>query len=126
MQYATAIALGLALLPASPASSGVQSGEVTAGLGETARLGRVTVRPIAVVEDSRCPRDVMCVHAGRLLLRARISGVRRDVVLTLREPYRLPGGGTLTLVSAAPDRWQSAPPPGTDRTWRFGFRRAGR
>jgi len=36
----------------------------------------------------------------------------------------LPGGGTLTLVAALPERWHN-PPPGTGRgpAARFGFRR---
>lgn len=121
MSFSSAIALGLALLVASPSASGGAAHEASVGLGETARLGRVTVRPIEVVEDSRCPADVLCVWAGRLRLRVAISGVRGDAVLTLREPYRVPGRGTLTLVSVAPDRWRSEPPPGTDPTWRFGF-----
>jgi hypothetical protein len=124
MQMMATLVFGL--LAAAPAAPAGVHADATATLGETVRLGRVTVRPIAVVEDSRCPRDVLCVHAGRLLLRARISGVRRDAVLTLHQPYRLPGGSTLTLVSVAPDRWQSAPPPGSDATWRFGFRQARR
>lgn len=99
-------------------------GTATAKLGQTARLGDVTVRPIAVIEDSRCPRDVECVWAGRLRLQAAVSGVRGETELTLRQPFALPSGGTLTLVAAMPERWQT-PPAGAPRgpASEFVFRR---
>lgn len=100
------------------------AGTATARLGQTVRLGDLTVRPIAVIEDSRCPRDVACVWAGRLRLRAAISGVPGAAELILREPFGLPRGGTLTLVAATPERWQN-PPTGTPRgpASEFVFRR---
>lgn len=112
--------------PEAPADrSGAETpGTVTVQLGETARLGDIRVRPIAVIEDSRCPRDVTCVWAGRLRLKAAISAVPGEAVLTLSEPFALPGGGRLTLVAAAPEPWH-APPPGveTGAATRFAFRR---
>ena len=69
-----------------------------------------TVTPLAIVEDSRCPPDVMCVWAGRLVVQARFeyAGEREDVVMLLHETKRVPGG-MLTLNSAAP-------PPGAGDT----------
>jgi len=112
-----------ACAPVAPATDGPASDVVFARLGETARLGDITVRPVAVAEDSRCPRDATCVWAGRLRLRAAIAGVAGEPELTLGEAYRL-RSGTLTLVSAMPERWQD-PPPGTEHgpANRFGFRR---
>ena len=83
----------------------------TAPLGGTARLGGVAVRPLALIEDSRCPPDVTCIWAGRLRLKAAVSGVAGEAELVLGTPFALPGGGTLTLVAA--------PRPAT----RFTFRR---
>jgi hypothetical protein len=99
-------------------------GVATAGIGGAARLGDVVVRPLAVLEDSRCPRDVTCVWAGRLRLSAAISTVPGTSELVLGQRFALPGGGAIILVSAAPERWQ-VPPPGTDprAAPRFGFRR---
>lgn len=96
---------------------------VTARLGGSANVAGVTVRPLAVVEDSRCPADVTCVWAGRLRLRVAISGVAGEPVLTLGEAYAL-RRGTLTLVSALPAPAHN-PPPGAERgpATRFGFRR---
>jgi hypothetical protein len=116
----------LALLAgcAAPAATGDASpdrapGTVEARLGGTARLGGVSVRPIAVIEDSRCPSDVACVWAGRLRLRAVVSGVG-EAELILGQPLALPGGGSLTLVSALPAP-RHRPPSGP--ATRFAFRR---
>jgi hypothetical protein len=109
---------------AACATAAPPSAVVTAGIGGTARLGDVTVRPIAVIEDSRCPRDVACVWAGRLRLSAAISGVPGTSELTLGELFALPRGGAILLVSATPERWQVRPPGTNPRAApRFGFRR---
>jgi hypothetical protein len=98
-------------------------GVVEARLGETVRLGDLSVRPIAVLEDSRCPSDVQCVWAGRLRLRTVISGVG-ETELILGQPFALPGGGTLTLVAAAPAPRHRPPPDAqTGPAMRFAFRR---
>jgi hypothetical protein len=114
-----------AAAPDAPVSELPGSGTVQARLGETMRLGNLTVRPIAVLEDSRCPRDVECVWAGRLRLRTAVSGVGvGETELILSQAFALPGGGSLTLVAAAPERLQR-PPPGTETgpATRFTFRR---
>jgi hypothetical protein len=109
---------------AACATAGAPSDVVTAGIGGTARLGEVTVRPIAVIEDSRCPRDVTCVWAGRLRLSASISGVPGTSELTLGQRFALPRGGAILLVSATPER-RRIPTPGSNprAAPRFGFRR---
>jgi hypothetical protein len=52
-----------------PANSGP-----TAGLNQVATIDGIRIRPIEVVEDSRCPANVQCVWAGRLIVRARMNG----------------------------------------------------
>jgi hypothetical protein len=110
--------------PQAPPEPAPAPGVVLAGLGETARLGDVTVRPIAVLKDSRCPQDVECVWAGRLRLSAVISGMAGISELTLGQRFALPGGGAILLVTGRPEPWQT-PPPGTNPNAppRFGFRR---
>jgi hypothetical protein len=112
-----------AAVPEAPAGEAVAPGAVEVRLGGTARLGDLEVRPIAVVEDSRCPRDVECVWAGRLRLRAAVSGVG-ETELILGQPFALPGGGSLILVAAMPAPVHR-PPPGTEAgpATRFTFRR---
>jgi hypothetical protein len=77
----------------------------TARIGQAVRLGLVTVRPLQVLEDSRCPVNVQCVQAGRLRLRAEIAPPSggRERTLTLGEPHQV-AGGTLVLEDARPRR----------------------
>ena len=102
------------------------AGTVTARLGEEVRLGDVRIRPVAVLEDSRCPVDVTCVWAGRIRLRVAVIGAG-DLVMELNQPVSAPGGRRLTLVAVAPPRW-ATPPPGVDpdAPQRFAFRLSGR
>lgn len=110
-------ALALAACATLPAATGP-----VATIGETATVGGLRVRPVEVVEDSRCPTNVTCVWAGRLILRAEVAkrGFRQTRNLILGEAQEVPGG-KLTLVSAEPGRLageQPAPPP-TRFTFKF-------
>ena len=82
------------------------TGTPTAGLHETANVGSWTIRPIAVIEDSRCPKNVQCVWAGRLVLRTLTNaGAGADILeLTLGEPLKMGNAGYLTLVDAQPTK----------------------
>ena len=92
----------------------------TAGLGQIAVVNGLRIRPIEVVDDSRCPAAVNCVWAGRLTVRARMNGPGwtqiRDFELGVAQAvdrYRV------TLVAAEPEK---AAPGGIDpRAYRFTF-----
>ena len=90
----------------------------TASLNEVANLDGLTVRPLAVIEDSRCPAQVQCVWAGRVRIRAEVSGdgIRE---LTLGEPVTV-SSGTLTLVDVRPGK--RAPEAIAPRAYQFTFR----
>lgn len=47
-------------------------GEVTLALGEAAVFEGLTVTPLRVVEDSRCPADVQCIQAGTVRVQVEI------------------------------------------------------
>ena len=110
-------ALALAACATLPAATGP-----TATIGEIATVDGFRVRPIEVVEDSRCPTNVACVWAGRLILRAEVSkrGFRQTRNLILGEAQEVPGG-QLTLVSAEPGKLagEQPPPPPTRFTFKF-------
>jgi hypothetical protein len=91
-----------------------------AGLGQVAYTNGLRVRPVQVIEDSRCPVLVRCVWAGRLVLRAEVIGgswrEMRD--LELGKPQHI-ADGNLTLVSLTPQK--AAPGEVDPRAYRFTF-----
>jgi hypothetical protein len=91
----------------------------TAPLGEVANLDGITVRPLEVVEDSRCPALVRCIWAGRVRIRADISGTGTRE-LTLGEPATV-SGGTLTLVDVRPGKRAPGTIPSRDYQFTFTF-----
>ena len=63
---------------------------LTLHIGDTRSVHGLTVTFAAVLSDSRCPLDVVCVHAGDAVAEFRI-GTRRDtdrVELWLRDPEK--------------------------------------
>ena len=100
------------------------SGVAAAGIGQQADLGGgLLIRPLAVIEDSRCPNNAQCSWAGRLRLRADVSG--DEVELTLGQPA-LTAHGSVLLAVVSPGPWTQWPTNelGGKPAYRFGFRRA--
>jgi hypothetical protein len=98
-------------------------GVIAAGIGETADLGNgLRVRPLEVLEDSRCPQNARCVWAGRMRLRVAIEGVGERDIEDNETGLRTPRG-SFALVAISPGTWTDWPesqrPP-----YRFGFRRS--
>ena len=92
----------------------------TAGIGQIATTNGLRVRPLAIVEDSRCPINAVCVWAGRLVVRSEVIGgswrQTRDLELGKPQPI---ADGQLTLTTAAPSKVAGAE---TDpRSYRFTF-----
>ena len=91
----------VAPLPVSSAAS------ATIGFGAMAMLNGVRIRPLAVVEDSRCAINVRCVWAGRLVLAVEIDQRGGSETLrtnmTLGQPLATTDG-TLILVDAGPPK----------------------
>jgi hypothetical protein len=118
-----------AVLPLALALAGCASvpgpARPTAALGQVAVVDGVRVRPLAIIEDSRCPINVVCVWAGRIVVRTEIrgSGVpeTRDLELGKLQPI---AGGTLTLTAAepAPLAGTRIPPSAYRFTYSFGDR----
>lgn len=55
-----------AIIPQSAQTQPVSQDLV--GLGQTANVGALSLRPETVVEDSRCPINARCVWAGRVIV----------------------------------------------------------
>ncbi|WP_184554181.1 hypothetical protein [Xanthomonas arboricola] len=88
-------------------------------LGDIAAVDGPKVRPDRVIEDSRCPADVQCIHAGRLIVRATVmgGGWSKQLDLTLGIPVPV-ADGMLTLINATPVPIAGA----SARAARFSFR----
>ena len=112
-----AVALG-GCATVSPAEPGP-----TASLGELAYTNGLRVRPLEVVEDSRCPVLVRCVWAGRVrvmtLIELRGGSEELRTTLTLGEPLPV-ADGSLTLVAVEPQK--AAPGEIKPDDYRFTFR----
>ncbi|MCA8885482.1 MAG: hypothetical protein KDA35_02595, partial [Hyphomonadaceae bacterium] len=98
-------------------------GVVAVGIGETADLGNgLRVRPLEVLEDSRCPQNARCVWAGRLRLRVNIEGVGAREIEDNSDAVQTPRGA-FSLVAVSPGSWTDWP-EGAKPPYRFGFHRA--
>jgi hypothetical protein len=99
-----------------------EPGIVAAGIGETADLGGgLRVRPLEVLEDSRCPQNARCVWAGRLRLRIAVDGAGEHEVIA-GEGQVQTAHGAFELVAVSPGPWTDW--PADQRTpYRFGFKR---
>ena len=111
----------LGLFLAACATAAPPSASPTARLGQYAFIDGLRIRPIRVVEDSRCPSNVQCVWAGRLVVETEISG-RALHRLELGKPEAVAvAGGTITLIAAEPAKLAGAEIP--RGTYRFTFQR---
>jgi hypothetical protein len=91
------------------------------GIGATARVGGIAITPLAVLEDSRCPRDVTCIWAGRVLIRARIDAEGRSSIseMELGKPLATSPNAAIVLARVEPERTSSAAIEPDD--YRFAF-----
>jgi hypothetical protein len=101
----TLIMLGVfPIILAAAAAQPVSSGHV-ARMGQIVRVEGPRVQPLAIVEDSRCAKEVQCIWAGQVMLRVRVRvGARWSVrVMTLGTAEQVADGAlTLTRVLPAP------------------------
>ena len=77
--------------------------ERTLRIGQAGDFGLVIVRPLQVIEDSRCPAGVQCIWAGQVRVRAEIQppagGHERTLVLGEEQSI---AGGQLLLREVRP------------------------
>jgi hypothetical protein len=94
----------------------------TPGLGQVGLVDGLRVRPLQIVEDSRCPINAICVWAGRLVVRTEIRGGnwRQIRDLELRKPQPI-ADGQITLVEAAPSKMADQPIKPADYRFTFAF-----
>jgi hypothetical protein len=105
--------------------AGPERGTATFRLGEEARLAGVAVRVLRVIEDSRCPSDVQCIHAGTVGIAARLSDGdgAREAVLGLDDPRDVGGGLWLGLIAVCPPQRPAGAAAGANDRYVLAFSR---
>lgn len=93
---------------------------VEAALGETVNGLGVSITPLAVVEDSRCPADVQCIQAGTVRLSARVvSGLGTSTPeFKLGQPITTETE-SITLTAVAPQSMAGVAIPDTAYVFTF-------
>lgn len=93
-----------------------------ARIGDTVYIDGPTVRPLEIIEDSRCPADVTCVWAGRVVIRAEIGtgAGKQEVTLTLGVPAPV-ADGVLMLRDVTPSPHSRKPIKPGDYRFSFDF-----
>jgi hypothetical protein len=91
---------------------------VTAAFGRAVRINDMVLRPVAVVQDSRCPANVNCVWAGQLIAEFETAPGKR-IRLEMGKPLPI-GGGRLMLLGASPQPIAGKPIP--PASYRFQLR----
>lgn len=104
----------------------VKSNGIDVVLGQTAYVDGPKIRPIKVIEDSRCPMNARCIWAGRVRILAVWvkAGGDKEVELTLGEPVPL-ADGSLTLTDVKPARMAGEGKALSPSDYRFSFQFAG-
>ena len=116
----------IALIAALGLSACITPGNsATPGLGQTGLVGGLWLRPLEIVEDSRCPALVRCVWEGRLVVRTEIRGPGGTQVreLELGIPQAV-GENRVALISAQPPK--ATPEPIPAAAYRFTYAVSGR
>ena len=98
------------MMPPPPPPSVISASvSATVGIGDRATLNGLTITPLKLIEDSRCPINARCVWAGRLILRTEFSAggssETRDFILGTAQAVP---DGSLTLVGAEPGKLAGA------------------
>ncbi len=91
-------------------------------LGQTAYINGPRVRPVAVLEDSRCPMNARCIWAGRVRLKmlwVKPTG-DQEFELTLGEQKPL-ADGAITLTSVRPEKTIEGKATSADYRFSFDF-----
>ena len=91
---------------------------VTAAFGQPVRINQMVLRPVAIVQDSRCPANVNCVWAGQLIVEFATAG-RDRLRLEMGKPLAI-AGGRLMLLGASPHPVAGKPIP--PQAYRFQLR----
>lgn len=85
------------LAPSTPQSDMLPYGNVTLRLNELAAFRDISIRPLSIEEDSRCPNDVQCIQAGTVRVRVAVvsSAGSSESILKLGQVFTTEGKAIL-------------------------------
>ncbi len=94
----------------TPTPSVLPFGKVTLHLGETAVFKGISIRPIAIVEDSRCPMNAKCIWAGTVRVETEIiSGLGKSTQVIELGKSVTTEAEEVSLMFVAPDTMAGVP-----------------
>lgn len=95
-------------------------------LGRSAYVDGPIIRPVKVIEDSRCPMNARCIWAGTVKIEAiwLRPGNDRSIELELGKPVRL-ADGSIELTDVSPSRMAGEGRELKPADYRFSFRFTG-
>jgi hypothetical protein len=100
----------------------LQNGDNVA-LGQAANVGGPVIRPVRVLEDSRCPINARCIRAGDVRVLIQLIQPRKNelVEVSLTKPAQI-ADGQLTLTDVTPNRGMTNSPGPKPGDYRFSFK----
>ena len=125
MLIRTALLCAAAFTAAGCVTSTVPSrdcdGTECVALDEEFGAGSVTITPVEVLEDSRCPINARCVWAGQVRIRAQVERGGQETLVELTSGEAMPVySGSLTLSQVWPAVTTQEPISGPE-AYRFHF-----
>jgi len=80
----------------------------------------VSITPMQVVSDSRCPSDVTCIWAGEILVKIKLEKGSETSIVELKEGENASiGGSTVTFVSVLPEKISTQQTQASDYEFTF-------
>lgn len=89
----------------TPVSATLPFGTVTLSLGQEAKFETVSIKPLSILEDSRCPKDVQCIQAGTV--RVQLERTRGASTATSNQAIGsvlVTSAERITFVGVSPDK----------------------
>jgi hypothetical protein len=93
---------------------------LSGSINQTLTGGEVTIVPLEILEDSRCPVDVQCIQAGTVRIKARVvSGLgESEMTFTLNKEITTEAE-SVTLTDVQPVKKSTVHPSPSEYTFTF-------
>ncbi len=105
-----------------PTTASSSPATLEVGIGQVITAHSVSITPLEVLEDSRCPADVQCIQAGTVRVRATVvsDAVTTTQTFILGTPVTL-DGETITLAEVRPAKISTHTIQNSDYVFVFTF-----